>query len=404
MLRVNIIGIGPGNPDLLTKEAILAIEKSNILIGDSRMLSAYTTESKKTFDTISTAKILEIISKLDAEKDIVGILVSGDVGFFSLAKVIADKLSDCEVKRFCGISSLVYFAQKLNMSWDDAKIISMHGRDNNLVAAVAQHTKVFSLTGGDNSPARLCAQLCDHGYSEAFVYVGERLSYADEKITKGFAREIAAMEFPSLSVMMIINDNAHKVINGVHGLPDEMFIRSKVPMTKQEIRSVSISKLSPGCADIIYDIGAGTGSVSVELALVAKNGKVWAFERNTEAIDLIRKNMLKIGVNNLEIVEGEASEAIKMAPAPDCVFIGGSGGNLHAMLDTIYAKNSFARVVMNAITLETLASVIDYYKNTTEYEIEVINIFAARSQKLGSYNLMKAQNPIYIITAVRKEA
>ena len=402
MLKVNIIGIGPGNPELLTREAALAIEQSNILIGDSRMLAAYTTEKKTVFQTISTAKILDIIKELDPAKDIVGILVSGDIGFFSLTKTIADKLSACEVKRFCGISSLVYFTQKLDMSWDDAKIISMHGRNNNLVAAVAKNTKVFSLTGGENSPAKLCKELCDCGYSDVFVYVGENLSYADEKITKGFASELVGMEFPSLSVMMIINDKPIDGCHYVHGLPDDFFVRAKVPMTKQEVRSISISKLSPRSTDIIYDIGAGTGSVSVELALIAKNGKVWAFERNPEAIELIRMNSKKLNVQNLEIIEGEASAEIKETPAPDCVFIGGSGGNLHSMLDTIYLKNNEARVVINAITVETLSSALDYYKNKNDYEIEIVNVFCARSQKIGSYNLMKAQNPVYVISANRK--
>ena len=402
MLKVNIIGIGPGNPELLTREAALAIEQSNILIGDSRMLAAYTTEKKTVFQTISTAKILDIIKELDPAKDIVGILVSGDIGFFSLTKTIADKLSACEVKRFCGISSLVYFTQKLDMSWDDAKIISMHGRNNNLVAAVAKNTKVFSLTGGENSPAKLCKELCDCGYSDVFVYVGENLSYADEKITKGFASELVGMEFPSLSVMMIINDKPIDGCHYVHGLPDDFFVRAKVPMTKQEVRSISISKLSPRSTDIIYDIGAGTGSVSVELALIAKNGKVWAFERNPEAIELIRMNSKKLNVQNLEIIEGEASAEIKETPAPDCVFIGGSGGNLHSMLDTIYLKNKEARLVINAITIETLSSALDYYKNKSDYEIEIVNVFCARSQKIGSYNLMKAQNPVYVISANRK--
>lgn len=402
MLRVNIIGIGPGNTELLTKEAALAIEQSNILIGDSRMLADYATKQKNTFETISTAKILEIIKDLDQEKDVVGILVSGDIGFFSLTKTIADKLSACEVKRFCGISSLVYFAQELNMSWDDAKIISMHGRNNNLVAAVAQNTKVFALTGGENSPAKLCTELCDYGYGNTLIYVGENLSYADQKITKGFASELANMEFPSLSVMMIINDKALDAGHYVHGLPDDFFVRTKVPMTKQEIRSISLSKLSPKCTDTIYDIGAGTGSVSVELALIAKNGKVWAFERNPEAIELIRLNSKKLNVQNLAIIEGEASAEIKEAPAPDCVFIGGSGGNLHSMLDTIYLKNKEARLVINAITIETLSSALDYYKNKSDYEIEIVNVFCARSQKIGSYNLMKAQNPVYVISANRK--
>ncbi|NCD08640.1 MAG: precorrin-6y C5,15-methyltransferase (decarboxylating) subunit CbiE [Negativicutes bacterium] len=405
MLKINIIGIGPGNPDLLTKEAASAIDESNVLIGDGRMLAAYAKPEKMVYETFSTSKILEIIQQLDPLDNTVGILVSGDVGFFSLAKIITDKLENCDVKRYCGISSLVYFAQALNMSWDDAKIISMHGRNNNIVAAVSQNKKVFSLTGGENSPSVLCKELCKHGLGDCLVYVGEYLSYSEEKITKGLAKEICSMSFLSLSVMMIINNNANSDFSRrVHGLPDEAFIRSKVPMTKQEIRAISLSKLAPFDTDIVYDIGAGTGSVSVELALLVRNGKVWAFERNPEAIELIKINKNRFNVSNLEIVEGEASEEIKLMPAPNSVFIGGSGGNLHSMLDTIYIKNVDARIVINAITLETLASVLDYYKNRTEYSLEVVNAFAARSEKIGQYNLMKAQNPVYVITAIRKGA
>ncbi|MCD7873539.1 MAG: precorrin-6y C5,15-methyltransferase (decarboxylating) subunit CbiE, partial [Acidaminococcaceae bacterium] len=162
MLRVNIVGIGPGNPELLTNQARRAIEESNILIGDKRMLAAFDT-GKRLFDTIKTSEIAEICQKADAEKDVVAVLVSGDVGFFSLAKTITGKLTDCECRRYCGISSLVYFAQQLAMSWDDAKIVSMHGRNQNLIAAVAQNSKVFSLTGGEHSPNQLCRKLCEHG-------------------------------------------------------------------------------------------------------------------------------------------------------------------------------------------------------------------------------------------------
>ena len=163
MLRVNIVGIGPGNPDLLTGAARQAIEQSNILIGDKRMLAAFQAADKKVYDTLKTADIAAIAAAADPEQDQLAVLVSGDVGFFSLAKTICGKLPDCAVKRYAGISSLVYFASALNMSWDDAKIVSMHGRQQNLVAAVAHNPKVFSQTGGDNSSHRLCQQLCDHG-------------------------------------------------------------------------------------------------------------------------------------------------------------------------------------------------------------------------------------------------
>ncbi len=402
-LRVNIVGIGPGNPDLLTGEARQAIAASNILLGDKRMLSAFADSSKTVYDTIKTSAIAEVAAKADPAKDVLAVLVSGDVGFFSLAKTISGKLPDCECVRYCGISSLVYFASKLQLSWDDAKIVSMHGRDQNLVAAVAQNKKVFSLTGGDHSPQALCKQLCEHGLGKVLVYVGENLSYPEEKITQGTAEEISALSFPSLSVMMLLNDEANCFEPTVHGLADDLFMRSKVPMTKQEVRSVSMSKLMPKATDVIYDIGAGTGSCSVELALIAKQGKVWAFERNPVAVELLGKNKELFGLMNLDVIAGEALENIKTMPAPDCVFVGGSGGDLCEMLDVIYAKNSKCRIVINAITVETLAQVAAYYKEHPDYSLEIVNVFVARSKKLGSYNLMMAQNPVYVMTALKKE-
>ena len=402
MLQVNIVGIGPGNPELLTAAARQAIEKSNILIGDKRMLAAFADENKIIHPTIKVAEIVEAIQKADA-MDEIAVLVSGDVGFFSLAKTISGKLPECNCTRYCGISSLVYFASKLEMSWDDAKIVSMHGREQKLVAAVAQNEKVFSLTGGDNSPHVLCQKLCDHGLGDVKVYVGENLSYAEEKITCATAEEISKLKFPSLSVMMIINEKASAFEYAVHGLADELFMRSKVPMTKQEVRSVSISKLQPKATDLIYDIGAGTGSCSIELALLARKGKVYAFERNPVAVELLGKNKELFAVTNLEIIAGEALENIKKMPAPDCVFVGGSGGDLCEMLDIIYSKNSACRVVINAITIETLAEVAAYYNARKDYELEVVNVFAARSKKLGNYNLMMAQNPVYVMTALKKE-
>ena len=402
-LRVNIVGIGPGNPDLLTGEARQAIAASNILLGDKRMLSAFADSGKTVYDTIKTSAIAEVAAKADPARDVLAVLVSGDVGFFSLAKTISGKLPDCECVRYCGISSLVYFASKLQLSWDDAKIVSMHGRDQNLVAAVAQNKKVFSLTGGDHSPQALCKQLCEHGLGQVLVYVGENLSYPEEKITQGTAEEISALSFPSLSVMMLLNDEANCFEPTVHGLADDLFMRSKVPMTKQEVRSVSMSKLMPKATDVIYDIGAGTGSCSVELALIAKQGKVWAFERNPVAVELLGKNKELFGLTNLDVIAGEALENIKTMPAPDCVFVGGSGGDLCEMLDVIYAKNSKCRIVINAITVETLAQVAAYYKEHPDYFLEIVNVFVARSKKLGSYNLMMAQNPVYVMTALKKE-
>ena len=136
--------------------------------------------------------------------------------------------------------------------------------------------------------------------------------------------------------------------------------------------------------------------------MLANKGQVWAFERNPEAVALIHKNKDLFDIENLEVIAGEALENIKNMPAPDCVFVGGSGGDLCEMLDIIYAKNSDCRVVINAITIETLAEVADYYKKHQDYSLEIVNVCVARSRKLGSYNLMMAQNPVYVMTALKK--
>lgn len=403
MLKVNIVGIGPGNPELLTGAARNAIEKSNILIGDKRMLANFSCEGKAVYPTIKTSEIAAICSGSGVD-DQVAVLVSGDVGFFSLAKTISGKLPECSVERFPGISSLVYFAAKLEMSWDDAKIVSMHGREQNLEAAVAAHKKVFSLTGGDNLANVLCQRLVEHGLGDVEVYVGENLSYPEEKITHGTAAELAEMTFPSLSVMMLLNAKPQMGQANVHGIADDSFMRTKVPMTKQEVRSISMSKLQPKSTDIIFDIGAGTGSCSIELARLAPLGKVYAFERNPEAIELLGKNKALFGINNMEIVAGEALEGIKAVDVtPNAVFVGGSGGDLCEMLDYIYSKNSSCPVVVNAITVETLAEVAAYYKDKKDFSLEIVNVCIARSRKLGSYNLMFAQNPVYVMTARKKD-
>lgn len=404
MLQVKVIGIGPGNPELLTGAAKKALSECTILAGDKRMLSQFASSEKHLYPTIKISDLVALAQKADPDKDILGILVSGDVGFFSLAQTLAGKLPACQVERYCGISSLVYFAAKLGFAWGDAKIVSMHGREQNLLQAVREHKKVFALTGGENSVSYLCTELCTHGLGTVQVYVGESLSYPEENISQGTALELAGHTFSSLAVMFILNPAPIlKISQGVHGLDDKLFLRGKVPMTKQEVRSVSISKLNPSRDAVIYDVGAGTGSCSVEFALQVPFGKVYAFEQKEEALELLAENKKLFGIENLEIIPGEASVTMKNLPTPQGAFIGGSSGNMSLILDLLYAKNPACRIVINVIALETLSEVITYYKNKAGYTIDVVNIFAAANKKLGRYNLMMSQNPIYVITIMKKE-
>ena len=181
---------------------------------------------------------------------------------------------------------------------------------------------------------------------------------------------------------------------------DECFIRGDIPMTKSEVRAVSLSKLDLRKDSVVYDIGAGTGSVSVEAALLAPEGHVYAFEQKEEGCRLICANREKFGITNLTVAAGKAPEILAGYPAPDKVFVGGSGGSLEAILDTVFQKNPAAQVVLNVIALESLCRVTEYFKRRG-IEPDITCIQVSRAQVRGGYHMMQGLNPVYIITAGR---
>lgn len=182
-------------------------------------------------------------------------------------------------------------------------------------------------------------------------------------------------------------------------MKDEAFIRGSVPMTKSEVRAVSISKLELDEDSIVYDIGAGTGSVAVEMALAIGHGQghVYAIEQKEKGCELIAKNQEHFGVRNLTVVKGKAPDILEGLPAADRVFIGGSGGELAEILDWVKKKNPAVRIVINAVSLETLSAAAEYLRKKG-IEAEIVSIQAARAKRLGDYHLMEGQNPVYIIT------
>ncbi|MBR5910168.1 MAG: precorrin-6Y C5,15-methyltransferase (decarboxylating) subunit CbiT [Schwartzia sp.] len=188
------------------------------------------------------------------------------------------------------------------------------------------------------------------------------------------------------------------------GIEDEAFIRGKVPMTKQEIRVLTMVKARISPTDVVWDVGAGTGSMSVEAALLAGQGHVYAVERNAEGVSLIEKNKAKFGVENLTVVEGEAPDALKGIPNCDAAIIGGSGSQLSAIMDEISARmRNGGRVVINCITIQTLAAALDYFRaHSDDYSYEAIQVQINRLQAVGVYDMAKAINPIYIVTGEKK--
>lgn len=410
MKKIYLVGIGMGNTETLTEQGKKAIGSSGLLIGAERMVNAFPDFEGEVCYAIAPAKIMEAILE-HSSCETVAVIFSGDVGFFSGAKKLNQTVEEqkggspwdgYETEYIPGISSLQYFSAKLKLAWENTKVVSLHGREDNILGAVRNNQKVFFLTGGDYTVQRVCRILTENGLGEAIVHAGERLSYHNERIVTDTAAGLAGEEFDPLAVMLVENEKTIQRAVITHGIEDEHFLRGDVPMTKSEIRSVSISKLQLRPGDVIYDIGAGTGSVSVEMALQAYEGSVYAVEYDEEALGLIRRNAEQFGAWNLNIIAGKAPEAMADLPAPDRAFIGGSGGNLGEILELLAKKNPGIRVVINAITLETMAEAVSQFKRLGFEEVDFVQIFAARGKAAGSYHMMQGQNPVFIISGELK--
>jgi len=426
MKKIYLIGIGMGNIETLTEQGRKAVEASELLIGAERMVNAFLGYRGAVCHAVSPEKIMDAILA-HPECGTIAVVFSGDVGFFSGAKKLSQAIGErkrnggaasggqtageggneagpwdeYETEYIPGISSLQYFCAKLKLPWEDVKVVSLHGREGNIPGTVRNNRKVFILTGGDYPVQRVCRILAENNLKDAVVHVGERLSYRDERIASGTAEQMAGEAFDSLAVMLVINDRIIERSAVTHGFSDELFLRGQVPMTKSEIRSVSLSKLRLRPGDVVYDIGAGTGSVSVEIALQACEGTVYAVEFQKEALELIRANAERFGAWNLRVVEGKAPEALKDLPAPDRAFIGGSKGNLAEIMELLVSKNPGIRVVVNAITLETVAEAISQFQRLGFEDIEIVQVFAAHGKAAGNYHMMQGQNPVFIISGER---
>jgi precorrin-6Y C5,15-methyltransferase (decarboxylating) len=392
--QISVVGIGVGSLSGMTQEAIVSMKEADILFGAPRMLKYANSFQKPCIDLYSKDEIYEYL-EIHKEYEKAAILVSGDVGFYSAAKNMTHYFGDYEVNYISGISSLSFFCARIGKSWEDIKLICNHGKSVNTIDSVRRNSKVFSLMGGKDSVKKLMEQFIAYNFNDVQVWVGENLGYENEKITSGTPAEIIEQEYDSLCVVYIENSNAKSDLDAIS---DEAFIRGNVPMTKEEIRTISIAKLGVNPDSIIYDIGAGTGSVSIQAAMKAYNGYVFAVEKKQEGVLLIEENKKKFQVSNIKAIEGIAPEALEELPIPTHAFIGGSSGNMEIIVKLLLEKNPNINIVINAITLETVTEVINLIKELAITNYDITQIQTSKSKSVGTYHMMMGQNPVFIIS------
>ena len=404
-MEVTFLGMGPGGALSLTAAAAAALEHADCLIGSRRLLEecSLAPGAPRLFST-KAAEIVETLAGGDWNFPCV--LYSGDTGFHSGARTLLPLLRErnIPVRILPGISSLQYFAAQLGRPWQEWSIVSAHGLHCRPVGEVlAAHGRpVFFLTGGARGAGELCRQLAQSGLGHLTATVGENLSYPEERIRSGPVYELAGQETAPLSVLLVEGYDPPANAPRSQGLDDGVFLRGDVPMTKQEVRAAALAKLAVRDGETYWDVGAGTGSVSVELSLLAPRGRVCAVECKGEACALIRANRERFGTYNLELIQGRAPQALADLPAPDGVFIGGSDGELFPILQAAVEKNPAVRVCLTAIAVETLGAAAAALTQLG-MEPKITQLSAARSKPAGGLHLMLGQNPVWIITG-QKEA
>lgn len=391
--RVDIVGIGPGSRALQTPQVQQVLQEAQCIIGARRMLEAVRRPGVLLVEAISPDAIRACI---DAHPEFgrFAVVMSGDVGFFSGTKKLSPRLAGCAVTIHPGISSLVYLCAKFNKSYEDVEMVTLHGRENPILLPLSQGKRIFVLVGGENGMGRLCQRLVDAGLGDTLVSAGENLSYPEEKLYSGTAASLAGTAFAPLCAALL------EPVCAWHyapGLPDEAFSRVEaVPMTKSEIRAVCLSKLALPEDAVVWDVGAGTGSVTVEMALSAPKGHVYAIERKEEAVQAIRANAAKFRTDNVTVISGIAPDCCRDLPAPTHAFLGGTSGNLQEIMDVILEKNPAAKIVATAVTLESIAALTAC---AARFEAsETVTLSVSRARPLGHYHLLTAQNPVYIFS------
>lgn len=400
MQKITLIGMG-ASAATLTAEGWDALRRAERVAGARRLLDALPAEV--TAERIPAVRPEEILPALEGACS-AAVLYSGDTGFYSGAPALLERLRgrQVQVELQPGLSSVQLLAARLGRPWQDWKLVSAHGRPCDPVAAVCGGKPAFFLTGvGESGPAALCQKLTDAGLGGLSVAVGEDLGLASQKIFSGSAAQAAGAQFGPLAVLLA--EPAFRLPARTPGWPDDTFVRAEgVPMTKQAIRAQVLAQLALCPGETVWDVGAGTGSVSLEMAYANGGAPVWAVERLPAACDVLEENRRRLGGWNIRVTAGTAPEALQGLPAPDAVLIGGTRGRLEPILDAILVANPAARVCLTAIALETLAAALAAF-GARGMEPEVTQIAAAHAGGPGRLHLLRAENPVFILTAAKEK-
>ena len=400
--KIYLIGAGITGWEGFGAKALEVINRAEVLIGHQRHLDIFPDfpGEKQALEELSI-----MLDYLKSTEKRVVVLGSGDPNFFGIARFLLRNLPKERVEIFPNVTSIQYAFARIREPWDDAIFVSVHGRGlKGAIDRIVAAEKAAVLTDATNTPAMIARELIHRGADGFEAWLCEDMGLPTEKFTRTDVRGLAEMTASPLNILILIkawelNLQHYPVI----GIDDDEFATAKKLITKQEVRSVTLGKLKLQDDLVMWDIGAGSGSVSIEASNLMPNGKIYALEKNPQYLVFIRDNLKKFVARNVMLIESYAPEGLEELPDPDRVFIGGSGGMLEEIIDAVDRRlKAEGVIVLNAVTLDTLTKAVEFLEDHG-YSVEVTCVNIAKTRGLTEFKMFEAHNPVDIIAACKGE-
>ena len=407
---IHVVGVGREGVESLTPSALAVVEQAEVLAGGQRLLDAFPhVVAERVKIGARVDETLAALAARRAEQRVV-VLATGDPNYFGITRALLRHVPADALEIVPNVSALQWAFAKAREPWDDAAFLTVHGRPaDGLVEMVRDRPKVCLFTDETNTPRSIARALLEAGLRHRAVLC-EDLGGPAERIRRLTLEELASVDAHPLNTLILVDSQSSGPAAGHDawspGLPEDAFDQRKPKVgliTKREVRVLSLARLAVRPDSVVWDIGAGSGSVSIEAARLAPRGRVFAVEKNAEDAEIVRTNVEKFRVPHVTVIHARAPESLDRLPDPDAVFVGGSGGALAEILG-IAAKRlrPGGRIVVNAITLETLHETVETHRQLG-LEHEAILVSIARSKPLLEMMSFEALNPVYVVTAWRAE-
>jgi len=403
MKSIHVIGAGIAGHEGFTPHALELINQCELLFGAERLLGLFPNFPGEKF-TIDDNSMAAMVARLQSCDCPAVVLASGDPLFFGLGRYLLRNLTGELIEFLPNVTSVQYAFAKIREPWDDSVFVSAHGRPiKDVVDRIVANDKAAVLTDENNTPGAIGRELLSRRRGGYKAYLCENLGTDAEKIRVTDVKGLLELDVARLNVLILLKeyeDDGQQYVP-TFGIPDDEFVSIKKLITKEEVRVVTLAKLKLRHDMCLWDIGAGSGSICIEADHLLPNGRIFAIERNEECRQFIKENLQKFNTRNVVLVEGDAPDCLDELPDPDCAFIGGSGGRLWDILDTVDQRLAVGgRIVLNASTLDTLTAANEYFGNAG-YQVEVVTVNIARTRPHSDYKMFEAYDPVYILTAVK---